>query len=305
MTELPDPLTPSDCNLRGYDWMPLWGHRMFSSAWYLAARKDGRGGIAAIKLWWEAMQQHPAGSLPNDEEMLCMIADFGEDMRAWRRHRAVAMHGFILCADNRWYHPFLAEKALEAYECRLKSSKKREADAERLRRWRSAQAEAKARKTNGTGHSETRFTQRFDTPDERDAERVRQDRTRKEKEERGSLNFSTQEESGVAAPGKDTFDPASGNPDDYLQPRAEAEVIDPPEDEPKADPAAVAATVRRTLFQLRTYAAAPGCKSSLDREEMIEAVTPEHRPKPIYARPEVLAAARADLRRRAEARAAA
>jgi hypothetical protein len=307
MTDLPNPLTPPDCDLRGYEWMPLWGHRMFSSAWYLAARKDGRGGIAAIKLWWEAMQQHPAGSLPNDEEMLCMIADFGEDMRAWRRHRAVAMHGFILCADNRWYHPFLSEKAVEAYECRLKSSQKRQADAERLRRWRAAQAEAKPRKPNGSSHAETQNETRFDTPSESVRERVRQDRTGKEKEERGSPNFSTKESGPPVAPqhASSTFDPEAG-PEHYLQPRssAEAEVIEPPEDEPKADPKAVAAEVRRVVWNTRTYAAALGRKPSLDREEQIDVLEQPARPKPIYASPEVLAAARAELARRAAARAA-
>lgn len=136
MTDLPDPLTPPDCDLNGFAWMPLWGARMFSSSWYRAARKDGRGGIASLKLWWVAMTQRPAGSLPNDEEELCMLADFGEDMRAWRKHRAVAMHGFILCSDNRWYHPFVAEQALEAYARKLKSSHSREATAERVRRHR-------------------------------------------------------------------------------------------------------------------------------------------------------------------------
>ena len=136
MSDLPRPLTPPDCDLRGYDWMRLMGHRMFSSSWYRVARKDGRGGIASLKLWWVAMLQIPAGSLPNDEEELCMLADFGEDMRAWRKHRLVAMHGFILCSDNRWYHRVVAEEAVRAYNCKLKKQGEREATAERTRRWR-------------------------------------------------------------------------------------------------------------------------------------------------------------------------
>jgi 5-methylcytosine-specific restriction endonuclease McrA len=136
MSDLPHPLTPPDCDLRGFEWMQLWGHRMFTSSWYRAARKDGRGGIASLKLYWSAMLQCPAGSLPNDEEELCMLADFGEDMRTWAKHRPVAMHGFVLCADNRWYHPVVAEQVLDAYERKVKAKAGREADAERLRRWR-------------------------------------------------------------------------------------------------------------------------------------------------------------------------
>ena len=139
MTDLPDPLTPPDCDLSGYEWMPLLGHRLFSSAWYRYARKDPRGGIAALKLWWVAMLQRPAGSLPNDEDDLCMLADFGEDMKAWNKHRQVAMHGFILCSDNRWYHPVCSDQAVKAYELRIKADETRKAGAERLKRWRAKQ----------------------------------------------------------------------------------------------------------------------------------------------------------------------
>lgn len=170
MSDLPSPLTPPDCDLRGFEWMPLWGHRMFSSSWYRVARKDGRGGIASLKLWWTAILQHPAGSLPNDEEELCMLADFGEDMRAWRKHRGVAMHGFILCSDNRWYHPMVSEQAVKAYECRLKAQTTRQQDADRLRKWRASNGSHPPEKPNGKDPpetpDETRFKPRFETPDE-------------------------------------------------------------------------------------------------------------------------------------------
>jgi len=167
MSALPRPLTPPECDLRGFEWMQLWGHRMFTSSWYRAARKDGRGGIASLKLYWSAMLQQPAGSLPNDEEELCMLADFGEDMRAWRRHRPVAMHGFVLCDDNRWYHPVVAEQVLEAYDRRLKSERSREVDRERLKRWRASRngAAHPPDKPNGNG-AETRFETPNETPPE-------------------------------------------------------------------------------------------------------------------------------------------
>jgi hypothetical protein len=171
MSDLPSPLTPSDCDLRGYaEWMPLLGNRLFTSSWYRAARKDSRGGIAALKLWWVAMMQCPAGSLPNDEEELCMLADFGEDMRAWHKHRAVAMHGFILCADNRWYHPVVSEQAVKAFECRLRAKQGRETDRERLRRWRAANGAHPPDKPNGNATEtpdETRFNNRFRPPETR------------------------------------------------------------------------------------------------------------------------------------------
>lgn len=168
-SDLPPPLTPPDCDLRGggYEWMRLWGHRMFTSGWYRAARKDGRGGIASLKLWWAAMLQCPAGSLPNDEDELCMLADFGEDLRAWKKHREVAMYGFVLCADNRWYHHVVSEQAMEAYDRQLKFKRTREVDRERLRRWRASQnGSHPPDKPNGHDKPETQDETRFETPQE-------------------------------------------------------------------------------------------------------------------------------------------
>ena len=175
MSDLPAPLTPADCDLRGFEWMALHGHRLFTSGWYGAAMKDPRGGLAALKLWWAAMLQCPAGSLPSDEADLCLLADFGQDMRAWKKHRAVAMRGFILCADDRYYHPMVAEQALKAYESRLKAATTRQADAERLRRWRASQNNSHPpEKPNGQAPPETpyetRFNHRFETPDETPSE---------------------------------------------------------------------------------------------------------------------------------------
>ncbi len=159
MSDLPSPLTPPDCDLRGFEWMALHGHRLFTSGWYLAAMKDPRGGIAALKLWWAAMLQCPAGSLPNGEDELCLLADFGQDMKAWRKHRAVAMRGFVLCSDNRYYHPMVAEQAIKAYESRLKASATRLTDADRLRRWRAANGGSHPpEKPNGQAPPETRFS---------------------------------------------------------------------------------------------------------------------------------------------------
>jgi hypothetical protein len=174
MSDLPAPLTPADCDLRGFEWMAIHGHRLFTSGWYSAAIKDPRGGLAALKLWWAAMLQCPAGSLPNDEDDLCLLADFGQDAKSWRKHRAVAMRGFVLCSDNRYYHPVVAEQAIKAFEKRLKATATRHADAERLRRWRATNGSHPPEKPNGqappeTPHetpSETRFTNRFRPPGE-------------------------------------------------------------------------------------------------------------------------------------------
>src|SRR4051812_13793999 len=118
--DLPPPLSPPECDLRGYEYMPLFGQRLAGSTFYSLALSNPRAGLAALKLWWEAWQQCPAGSLPSDDRTLCRMADFGTDLRGWGRAKTVALHGFIMCSDGRLYHPLLCSEALLAYGKRVK-----------------------------------------------------------------------------------------------------------------------------------------------------------------------------------------
>jgi hypothetical protein len=120
---LPEPLTPADCDLRGYEFMPLFGTRLFGSELYALALDKPRAGWAALKLWWEAWQQCPAGSLPSDDKTLCRLADLGTDLRSWR-----------------YYHPILAQEATSAF-----ISRRKERDKKR------AQRDAKANKNKAEG----------------------------------------------------------------------------------------------------------------------------------------------------------
>ncbi len=132
------PLSPVDCDVRGLEWMPLHG-RMFGSRFYSLALRDPRAGLAAIKLWWEAWQQRPAGSLPNDDFDLARMADFGSDMRGWKKVRTVALHGFVECDDGRLYHPLIAAEAQDAWE-RRRRDRERKA-AQRAKRWPDGQGQ--------------------------------------------------------------------------------------------------------------------------------------------------------------------
>jgi hypothetical protein len=44
----------------------------------------------------------------------------GRDARTWKKHRAGALHGFVLCEDGRLYHPVIAEVANEAWDRKLR-----------------------------------------------------------------------------------------------------------------------------------------------------------------------------------------
>lgn len=110
--DFPDPLTPADCNLRGYRWMPLDVERVIDSD--LFGISTGDEFKVAFRLWAKSWTQVPAASLPDDDRLLAHLAGLSENMAKWKRVRAVALRGWIKCSDERLYHPVIAEKALEA-----------------------------------------------------------------------------------------------------------------------------------------------------------------------------------------------
>jgi hypothetical protein len=150
MTDIPAPLTPPDCDLRGMEWMPLHGHKLEGSDFdSLANDTEYR---AAHRLWWAAWQQQvPAASLPDNDRILCNLAGFQRDPKGWEKVREMALHGFVKCNDGRLYHRFLSIAAITAYEMRLKSSSKREADRKRLQEWRDRQTKKPDRDDDGNG----------------------------------------------------------------------------------------------------------------------------------------------------------
>jgi hypothetical protein len=79
-----------------------------SDTWVLST---GEENAAAMSLWLESWHQVPAGSLPKNERMLGYLAQ----CRSWGKVRDQVMRGWVLCSDERYYHPVVAEKALESW----------------------------------------------------------------------------------------------------------------------------------------------------------------------------------------------
>jgi hypothetical protein len=128
--QLPEPLNTKDCDLRGSifgrgtDRMPLVGHQ-FHSHFFLTSSAEGFR--AALTLWWHAWTQCPAGSLPSCDETLarfCYLVG-KRDYRKWLKIRDEALHGFILCNDGRYYHPFIVELAKEEFATSARFRKRR------------------------------------------------------------------------------------------------------------------------------------------------------------------------------------
>lgn len=137
MKELPDPLTPADCDLRDFSFMPLDVVRLRDSD--LSVHATGDEFRCAVLLWCASWHQVPAASVPDDDVVLAQLAGFGRVVKEWLKVRTGSLRGWIVCSDGRIYHPVVAEKANEAWAGRLAYRAKKE--VERLRK--SAEREAK------------------------------------------------------------------------------------------------------------------------------------------------------------------
>ena len=133
--QLPPPPVPADVDLRGHDWMPLYGERLFGSATWIESSDAAR--IAALRLWWHSFaKEKPAASLPDNDRLLAVYAGYGEVVRAWKKIKAEAMRGWVLCSDGRWYHLVVAEIAMESWQRQQDHQESNAAKTERQRRWR-------------------------------------------------------------------------------------------------------------------------------------------------------------------------
>lgn len=106
--------------------MPYYGAALAGSEFNAAVSDSGYR--AAHNLWWACWHQVPAASLPNDDIALTRFADLGREIRKWRKLKTEALHAFVLCNDNRFYHRFLSTLALEAQNRRLSAR-------DRKKRW--------------------------------------------------------------------------------------------------------------------------------------------------------------------------
>lgn len=114
MTEtLPAPLVPAEVDLRDFAFTPIYRARLFGSTFN--ARASDSEWRAGVTLWLKSQDQVPAGTLPDDDVELCRLVELGKDLKAWRKIRAGALHGWFKCSDGRLYNEVTAEVALEGW----------------------------------------------------------------------------------------------------------------------------------------------------------------------------------------------
>jgi hypothetical protein len=135
----PEPLAPADLDLRSFPSMLLDVQRLRDSD--LAAGDPAHLGLALIA-WAVSWHQLPAGSLPNNDAVLARLMGFGRDLKGWRTVREHALHGYVLCSDDRLYHPVVIEKATECYERNMARSRKARKAAKA--RWEQSTSNAQA-----------------------------------------------------------------------------------------------------------------------------------------------------------------
>ena len=107
-------MTPADCDLRDFPFMPLDIARLFNSEFH--ARANDAEWRAGLTLWLKSFHQVPAGSVPDDDVSLTRLAELGRDVKTWRKVKEVALYGWVRCNDGRLYHPVVVEKVREAWD---------------------------------------------------------------------------------------------------------------------------------------------------------------------------------------------
>jgi hypothetical protein len=122
---LPEPLTPADCDLRDFAFMPLDVVRLRDSD--LAATETAEAFRAAVLLWCASWHQLPAASLPDDDRVLANLAGYGRVVKEWQKEREGALRGWVKCEDGRLYHPVVAEKARDSWRGKLEQRWRTEA----------------------------------------------------------------------------------------------------------------------------------------------------------------------------------
>lgn len=201
----PAPLTPADCDLRDFAFMPVDAVRLRDSDF--AALSSAEGFRAGLLLWLASWHQVPAASLPDDDVTLARLAGFGRELDAWRAVKVEAIRGFFKCADGRLYHPVIAEKARAAHEAK-------KAQRERTEAARKARAARKAAETQelsqglSQGLSQTMSQSLSQAPRERDRERDRETPLVEESARARDFDRKTWFNALTAAAGPGLADPA-------------------------------------------------------------------------------------------------
>lgn len=117
MTNLPEPLTPGEADLRDFRFMPLEIFRLRRSKAWLACKRRPELAFYMLNLWTASWHERPAGSLEDDDDVLADLAMCSPEK--WPKVRDAVLRGWAKCQDGRLYHPVVAEKVVEAWSAKV------------------------------------------------------------------------------------------------------------------------------------------------------------------------------------------
>ena len=128
--------------------MPLDVVRLRDSG--LTAKATGDEFRAAVLLWCASWHQHPAASLPDDDDELANLCGYGRAPKEWKKIREGALRGWVKCSDGRLYHPTVAEKAREAWQSKVAQRARTEAARKAREEARQRQSQAQSQSLSQT-----------------------------------------------------------------------------------------------------------------------------------------------------------
>ena len=116
------PPIPPDVDLTGFPYMPIHRARLFNSTFHLqASDAEWRAGVT---LWLKSWDQHPSGSLPNNDADLCRLAELGRDLRRWKKLKKMALLHWNVADDGRLYHGVVTEYVTYAWNTKIAREKR-------------------------------------------------------------------------------------------------------------------------------------------------------------------------------------
>lgn len=105
MTEPRPAPYPADTRAKGWRFELDYERIEQSSTWALAG-PEGRPWL--LMMWLVSWRQTPAGSFPNEDDVI--VALIGIPEKTWAKHRKVLMRGWWLADDGRLYHDTIASR---------------------------------------------------------------------------------------------------------------------------------------------------------------------------------------------------
>lgn len=111
------PLVPHKCDLTSFPYLPIEIEKFLASREWILFNHDEK--VAFINLLLKSWHEVPSASLPNDDLLLTHYSGIG---RKWIKVKEKVLTAWVLASDNRYYHPYVARKALEAWLVKLNAS---------------------------------------------------------------------------------------------------------------------------------------------------------------------------------------